>query len=714
MQLGVLWIGLTALVVRATASCVIVRHSAASQDIKFEAYGTNAIRTRVVPTGSAFVDTPDIVSALVPFEPVTSASSSACPIFVAPPTATESPTTTPADLTVGNLRASVSADGLISFIRVSDKKTLVTESAVRSLVPAGPTVPVAGFLASSLEFAAVDGERFYGLGQHKTGILDYKEYGKEIDLAPHNTEITIPVAHSSLGYALLFNHPGFGSVQFNETVSRWTADACKQIDFWVATTEDGPVHTVSPWAQLQHAYADATGHAPVYPEWTSGFWQCKNRYKNQSQLVDVADGYISRGYPISLIIIDYYSWNPGPLGDETLPSECWPDPKTMVSTLKEKGVEVMISPYFHSVAAASKNYAEAAAKGYLAIDNSTGKAAIVYDNAALYDLFNPEARAYAFAAVEAGYIQKYGLHHWWLDCDEPCGGTNNGTYATDWLYNDGKWPAAFVGAAYPQMLDLAIWEGMGAPGKQYEHDNVMLGRAGWAGSQKYGGAVWSGDTESTWDDFNQQFKAGLNFVMSGIPYWTTDIGGFGNGNTTSPDFRELIVRWFQWGAFCPIFRLHGARQGPTWPVGKRAGILCSASPSNEVWMFGNESEAAIIKVMRIREQLRPYVMEQYRAASVNGTPIMRPLFYDFHTDAGSQGIDDQQMFGPDYLVAPVMVKGATSRSIYLPPLPKGTVWLNYFTGIATATFGGGKNITEATPLDTFPLYKRHTPFTYPK
>ena len=200
-------------------------------------------------------------------------------------------------------------------------------------------------------------------------------------------------------------------------------------------------------------------------------------------------------------------------------------------------------------------------------------------------------------------------------------------------------------------------------------------------------------------------------------YWTTDIGGFGGGNTSDPGFRELLVRWFQWGAFCPLFRLHGDRSGPTWPPAGscpskacRDGSFfgqCGGTASNEVWMFGNESEAAIVKVMRIREQLRPYVMEQYKAASIDGTPIMRPLFFDFHDDMGAQDIDDQQMFGPDYLVAPVMVKGATSRSVYLPPLPKGTVWRNFFTGVATDTSNGGKNITEATPLDTFPLYKRH-------
>ena len=162
----------------------------------------------------------------------------------------------------------------------------------------------------------------------------------------------------------------------------------------------------------------------------------------------------------------------------------------------------------------------------------------------------------------------------------------------------------------------------------------MLGRAAWAGSQRYGGGVWSGDTKSTWEDFNQQFRAGLNMVMSGIVYWTTDIGGFGSGNTEDPDFRELVVRWFQWGAFCPLFRLHGARSGPVWPPGD-AGV-CGQAPSNEVWMFGNESEAAIVRVMRMREQLRPYVMEQYAAAAGAGTPVMRPLFFDFYDDPASQ------------------------------------------------------------------------------
>ena len=204
--------------------------------------------------------------------------------------------------------------------------------------------------------------------------------------------------------------------------------------------------------------------------------------------------------------------NVSTIGDETLPASCWPDPKLMVEQLKAMGVELMVSPYSHSVGKASHNYADAVAQRLLATDRN-GDPAPSYAGGYTYDLFQPAARAYAWRAMDDGYVRQYGLHHWWLDCDEPCGGTNNGSYATDWLYNSGKWPASFVGAAYPTMLDRTVYEGMGAPGKQYEHDNVMLGRAAWAGSQRYGGGVWSGDTQSTWQDFNQQFRAGLNMVM---------------------------------------------------------------------------------------------------------------------------------------------------------------------------------------------------------
>jgi len=703
--------------------CVVVHDLASQQRVRLEAHGAHAIRARAVPPGLDFRD--DLVSALVDGGGRRDGRQARCPEVALH--GARGPTDPPPAITNGNLRAAVGADGRLTYTRVSDGVTLLQEKVVRRIEPTVTSPPVPGFYSLDLEFAAVDGERIYGLGQHAKlpwdgnfpadGILNMKGV-QGLLLAPHDGEVLIPVVHSSLGYVFLFNLPSLGTVEYNSTTSAWHAEAVVQMDVWVGTTADsGAQHVSSPWGQLQQSYVDATGHSPVYPEWASGFWQCKLRYSNQSQILDVVHGYLDRGVNLSLIVIDFYSWNDpdggqasNTLGDETLPKTCWPDPKGMVDELKALGVELMVSPYSHSVAKTSTKYAAAETRGLLATD-ADGNAALGYAGGYVYDLFTQQARDYAWGNMQAGYVEQYGLHHWWLDCNEPCGGTNNGSFANNWLYNNGTWPAAFVGAAYPAMVDRMIYDGEGAPGKMYTKDNVMLSRSAWAGSQRYGAAVWSGDTQSTWDDFNQQFRAGLNMMMSGTTYWTTDIGGFANGDTTDPNFRELVVRWFQWGAFCPLFRLHGIRKGPVWPPGP--GGKCGQTASNEIWSFGNESEAAIIKVMQLRDSLRPYVMEQYTAASASGTPVSRPLFYDFWDDSGAQAIEDEMMFGPDYLVAPVLARGVPSRKVYLPRLPSGMVWTNVFTGVTHDTSGGGITITEVTPnsgpgFATFPLYKRST------
>lgn len=611
----------------------------------------------------------------------------------------------------GNIKAELGLDGRLRFVRLSDGALLLAEKAPRTIVPA-TTAGLAGFYTLDLEFAAVPGERIYGLGQQPTGQLDNKGVGV-LELRPRNRNVLIPVAHSSVGYAFMFNLPSFGTVEYNDTLSYWHADAVLQADFWVATTADSPPHATSPWLQLQEAYTNATGHAPVYPEWSSGFWQCKNRYHNQSQVMDVVRGHETRGYPVALVIIDYYSWNPDPLGDETLPPECWPDPKRLVEELRDQGVELMLSPYFHSVTSGAAHFHQAAERDLLAVGPDGAPAQVGYDGAYIYDLFQPASRAYAFNAVRDGYIVPYGLHHFWLDCDEPCG---DDAGIESLRYNNRTWPAAFVGAAYPHMLDKMVWEGMAAPGMEYANDNVMLGRSAWAGSQRYGGAVWSGDTSSNFPNLNTQFRAGLNMVMSGIPYWTTDIGGYNGGNISSLEFRELIVRWFQWGAFCPLFRNHGRRSGgPAYFDGGRCG---RTGASNEIWNFGTDSEAAIAVTMRIREQLRPYVQRQFEQVAKDGTPVMRPLFVDFWEDPGAATIDDQLMFGPSYMLAPQLSQRTATRQVYLPRLPPGELWQNYFTGALHNTTVGGTNITEQTPLSgpefgTFPLYERVMPAPYP-
>jgi alpha-D-xyloside xylohydrolase len=227
---------------------------------------------------------------------------------------------------------------------------------------------------------------------------------------------------------------------------------------------------------------------------------------------------------------------------------------------------------------------------------------------------------------------------------------------------------------------------------QNESEIIFLSRSAWAGSQRYGAAVWSVDIQSTWEALQAQVRAGLNIGLSGIPWWTTDIGGFYGGDVTSDYFRELIVRWFQYSAFCPLFRLHGYRL----PYG---AITESGGP-NEVWEFGERAYAIIRDVMFMRERLRPYVMCLMRDAHEHGDPPMRPLFYDFPSDSSAWAVEDAFMFGPDVLVAPVLQAGATHREVYLPA---GARWTDVWSG---QTFSGGQSIRADAPLERIPLFLR--------
>lgn len=306
-----------------TSGCVVVH--AGAQDVKIEAYGADAVRVRAVLAGGTFKDAPDVISALVPpNERALSAAGCGAVDLMA---------VDGAEVTSGNIKAAVGSDGKLTFTRISDGKILLAEKSVRVLVPTTTTPAVPGFLSLDMVFEAVEGERIYGLGQHAAfswdkdfpvnGQLDQKGVPSML-LEPHDGDVTIPVAHSSLGYAFLSNLPSTGSVVYNATGSHWRHDTVLQMDIWVATTSDSPPHAVSPWQQLQSAYADATGHAPVWPEWTTGFWQCKLRYANQTQIMRVAEEYVRRNIPLSLIIIDFFSWNDpvtkvNTIGDETLP-----------------------------------------------------------------------------------------------------------------------------------------------------------------------------------------------------------------------------------------------------------------------------------------------------------------------------------------------------------------------------------------------------------
>jgi len=593
---------------------------------------------------------------------------------------------TEARISNGRLSATVDLKGRVRFFRDRSTDPLVEEISFRTNHPASRTFKSAGgeLSRATAAFSAWDDERMYGLGQRRHGLLDQK--GCVLELTHRNSEISIPFLVSSRGYGLLWHNPGMGRVELGRTQTRWVANATRLIDYVVVTGEGCP--------QIMERYAELTGHSPVLPEWAAGFWQCKLRYKTQDELLAVAREHKQRGLPMSVIVIDYFHWTK--MGDWKFDPECWPDPAAMVRELEELGIKVMVS-IWPTVNPDSENFEALEQRGLLVRTERGQKGLVKFTDSnadhtvvsSLVDTTHPEARAFLWDKVREHYF-KHGIQVWWLDAIEP----ELSAYDHDNLrYHAGN--GMEVGCLYPFEQQRAFFEGMQAEG---ETEIVTLGRAGFAGSQRFGAAIWSGDIHSTWEDLRQQVRAGLNIGLSGIPWWTTDIGGFFGGEVQSEAFRELLVRWFQYGTFCPLFRLHGWRNSSL--ADPESSDPTQGGP-NEVWSYGEKVYGILREYLFLRERMRPYIMEQMAGAAEKGCPPMRPLFFDFPDDVSAAAVDDQFLFGPDLLVAPVLVSGATRRTVYLPA---GASWTDAWTGEAHA---GGQTIDSPAPLDCIPLFVRN-------
>ncbi|MGH8024681.1 MAG: glycoside hydrolase family 31 protein [Limisphaerales bacterium] len=591
-----------------------------------------------------------------------------------------------ARLTNGKLSATVHAKtGRVRFYKTKGDEPLVEEVFVRTNYPPARSFKSVGgdLYHAEASFTAFDGERIYGLGQRRHGLLDQK--GCVLDLAHRNSQISIPFLLSSRGYGFLWHNPGIGRVELGRTQTRWVADATRLIDY-VVMTGDG-------YDGILERYADLTGHLPALPDWAAGFWQCQLRYRTQDELLAVAREHKRRGLPMSGIVVDYLHWTR--MGEWKFDPSCWPDPGAMTRELEALGIKVMVSVW-PTVNPDSENYAELerrnllvrAERGmntFIRFTDSNANHTVVSH---LLDSTHPEGRKFLWEKLRENYY-RLGVKAWWLDAIEP----ELSAYDHDNIrYYAGN--GLEVGCLYPMCQQQAIFDGMTAEG---ETEIFSLGRAGFAGSQRYGAAIWSGDIHSTWEDLRQQVRAGLNIGLSGIGWWTTDIGGFFGGEIDTPYFQELIVRWFQYGAFCPLFRLHGWRNSS---LEHQESCDPTRGGPNQVWSFGDRAYGIIRKILFLRERLRPYLMKQMKRASARGTPPMRPLFFDFPDDDQAPAVDDQFMFGPDLMVAPILYPDATRRKVYLP---RGARWADAWTG---KQFAGGKIIEIAAPLERIPLFLR--------
>jgi len=564
-----------------------------------------------------------------------------------------------ATITNGRIKAVVNFAGILSIYR-DDKLilreyfrnydgTLSKESRCLKVVGRQWKGVIGGSeYALNVKFESNDGEKIFGMGQYQQPYMDLK--GCVLELAQRNSQISVPFAVSSLGYGFLWNNPAVGEVTFGKNYTEWIAKSTSEMDYWI-TVADTP-------KEILANYTEATGHADMFPEDLMGLWQCKLRYRTQEEVLTVARQYQKEGIKIDQIVIDFFHWTWQ--GDWKFDEKYWPDPKAMIDELHSMGIKVIVSVW-PSVDRKSENFEPMMEKGLL-IKTERG-AAQTYDylgDCVEIDVFNPETRKYVWEVCKKNYYD-YGIDAFWLDNSEP----DYGVYDFEnYRYCDG--PALSLSNMYPQMYSRVFYDEMRNLKKE---PFVNLLRCAWAGSQKYNNVIWSGDVPSTFEAFVDQLQCGLNMGLAGIPWWTTDIGGFMTDDVNDPDFRQLLIRWYQFAVYSPVLRMHGDR-GPynIPPLDDRdwGGGFQKTGQPNELWSYGEENYAIMRKYYDLRIEMHDYIKKLYEEAHVNGSPLLRTMFYEFPEDKKCWELQDQYMFGDKFLVAPILHLNEFKRNVYLP------------------------------------------------
>lgn len=597
-----------------------------------------------------------------------------------------------ARITNGHLQARVGEAGVLTFYK--DGRQILHEfrrnyngseteqSIALKIDPREFKGILGGHWRLTARFDSDDSEHFYGMGQYQQPYMDLK--GCILDLGQRNSQISVPFVLSSSGYGLLWNNPSVGRASFARNLTEFTSDCTKQLDYWICAAQTPK--------DIIRTYTGLTGRAPMMPEHLLGLWQCKLRYRTQEEVLEVARRYHELNIPVDVIVIDFFHWTRQ--GDWSFDPEYWPDVKGMCDELHSYGMKVMVSVW-PTVDKKSSRFWEMKELGYL-MQTEQGSFQ-TYDfqgDCAEVDVFNPEARKYFWNACRENYYDK-GIDMFWLDNIEP----DLAVYDyQNFRYYGGT--HLEIGNLYPQLVAKAFHDGLKEAGSK---DLCLLCRCGWAGNARYGTLIWSGDIQSNFRTLETQVMQGLNMGIAGIPWWTTDIGGFMTDDYHDPAFIELLLRWFAWAVFTPVLRMHGTR-GPLdiEPLSDKdyGGGYLYTGHDNELWSYGPEAMEIMKKFLKIRLELKPYLTELYREASETGLPLMRAMMLEFPEDEQCWHLTDQYMLGSRLLVAPVVHQNQTERSVYLP---EGT-WRDYFDG---TLYQGSRTITVKTPIDRIPVFEKH-------
>ena len=541
------------------------------------------------------------------------------------------------------------------------------------------------FFQVGATFATPPDEHFYGLGQNQEGFLDRRGHSVRCAHdynAPAGQSVCVPFVVTNKGYGLLWDNPSRTTVSFgfNDQTS-WQSDVGQRVSFFVIAGES--------YDEIYEGFRRLTGDAPMLPKSAYGYIQCKQRYTSQAELIAVAKGYRERHLPIDDLVIDWFHYTK--MGEMDMDQALWPDPAAMNRDLHAMHFHTMISVWPRFVPE-SRYYATVLQNGWFEKQaDGTPTNGLPYDRAgADIDTTNPAAASWYWDRIRENYVAK-GFDAFWADETEP-DLPPNGSY-----FHAG--PGTEFFNVYPLFHTAAFYDGMRRDMKERA---LILSRDAFTGAQHHGTIFWSSDIASNWDTLRRQVPTGINFVASGMPYWSTDIGGWQylpathvpehpplldptdarNNVDGYDDYPELYTRWFEYGAFQPNFRSHGSRK------------------QNEVWSYGKQAEPILEKYLRLRYELMPYIYSLGHHAQATGAPFMRGLFMDFGSDPQTANLGDEYMFGPALLVAPVTEQGATTRSVYLPA---GTDWYNFWTN---ERLHGGQRVSVAAPIETIPLFVR--------
>lgn len=541
------------------------------------------------------------------------------------------------------------------------------------------------FFQVGASFTSPPDEHYYGLGQNQEGYLDRRGHVVRCAHdynAPSGQSVCVPFVVTNKGYGMVWDNPSATTVAFgfNDSV-RWTSDVGQRVSFFVIAGKS--------YDEIYSGYRLLTGDTPMLPKSAYGYIQCKQRYTSQEELMAIAKGYRDRHLPIDDLVIDWFHYTK--MGQMDMDPAKWPDPAGMNKQLHAMNFHTMISVWPRFVTD-SRYYTTVLKNDWFEkLADGTPTNGLPYDRAGSdIDTTNPAAAKWYWKIVKENYVDK-GFDSFWADETEP-DLPPNGSY---WHIG----PGTQFFNVFPLFHTAAFYDGFR---RDLKDRALILARDSYLGAQHNGAIFWSSDISGNWDTLKRQVPTGINFVASGMPYWSTDIGGWQYLPTIHKperpplldpsdarenvghydDYPELYVRWFEYGAFQPNFRSHGSR------------------PQNEVWSYGKQAEPILAKYLRLRYQLMPYLYSLAYRTHETGAPFMRGLFMDFGDDPKVANVGDEYMFGPALLVAPVTEQGVTSRAVYLPA---GADWYNFWTN---ERVHGGQSITVNAPIDTIPLFVR--------